>query len=108
ATALFRWLPLLTVVALAANATAALLQGNGRFREFALATATSVGVFAVAVVVLVEPGAHLRALIVAGGLRYAHMCLCGVARARGPGRCCRRCRRSGRWAPTRLACSSPR
>src|SRR5262249_39521954 len=83
ATALFRWLPLLTVVALAANATAALLQGNGRFREFALATATSVGVFAAAVVVLVEPGAHLRALIVAAVLRYATMAVCGLALARG-------------------------
>ena len=77
-----RWLPPLAVVALAGNASAALLQGNGMFRELALATATSAGVFVVAVVVLVNPGADLPQLFVAAAMRYAVIAVGGVILAR--------------------------
>ena len=83
ATTLFRWLPLVVTVALMADATAALLQGNGQFREFAVATLVSVVVYAAAVVILVRPGPHLQALAVAALLRYVAMALCGLALARG-------------------------
>ena len=39
----FRWLPLLAVLAFASDAAAALLQGNGQFREFALVTCSRPG-----------------------------------------------------------------
>jgi O-antigen/teichoic acid export membrane protein len=75
---LFRWLPLLTTLALAADAAAALLQGTGRFREFALSTSLSVVVFVAAVFVLVDSGPHLRAVFAAAGLRYAVMAVSGL------------------------------
>lgn len=79
---IFRWLPLLAIVALAADATAALLQGNGQFRELAIVTSLSAGVFAGAVVLLVQPGAHLAELVAAATLRYATMAVGGVLLAR--------------------------
>jgi len=82
ATTLFRWLPLVVTVALMADATAALLQGNGQFREFAVATFVSVGVYAAAVVLLVRPGPHLQALVAAAVLRYVVMAVCGLVLAR--------------------------
>lgn len=74
----FRWLPLLVVAGLAADATAALLQGNGQFRELAVATSASAGVFAVAVVVLVPTGAGLQELLGALAIRYGAMGAVGV------------------------------
>lgn len=76
------WLPLLATVALAADATTALLQGNGQFRECAIATTISSALFAVSVVVLVRPGPHLAALAAAAALRYVAMAACGLFLAR--------------------------
>ncbi len=78
----FRWLPALGVLALAADAAAALLQGHGQFREFAGVTCFSAVVFFVAVVVLVQPGAHLRELMAAAALRFASMAVAGLFLAR--------------------------
>ena len=78
----FRWLPLLCVLALAADAAAALLQGHGQFREFAAVTVLSSGVFFVAVVVLVQPGSHLGELMAAAALRFATMGVGGLFLAR--------------------------
>jgi O-antigen/teichoic acid export membrane protein len=71
AVSVLRWLPVLAALTLIAYSAAALLQGNGQFRSLAATTVTSSAVFAVAVVVLVEPGGNLDALIVATALRYA-------------------------------------
>lgn len=65
-----RWLPALTTLALFADSTAALLQGNGQFRALAAAMVASSATFAIAVVILVQPGAGLRALMIAAALRY--------------------------------------
>ena len=65
-----RWLPALAALTLAAYSTAAFLQGTGRFRAFAATMVASSGAFAVAVVILVQPGAHFRGLIIATAVRY--------------------------------------
>ena len=78
----FRWLPLLAILGLVADSVAALLQGNGQFQALAGATCVSVGVFAVAVLVLVQPGAHLGALFLAVALRYVAMAATGLLLAR--------------------------
>jgi O-antigen/teichoic acid export membrane protein len=67
----FRWLPLLVALALIADATTSLLQGNGQFAGLAGTMVASSGVFAVAVIVLTGPGRLLSGLIVAAALRYA-------------------------------------
>jgi O-antigen/teichoic acid export membrane protein len=82
ATSAFRWLPLVATAALAANATGAVLQGNGRFRELAIATTTSVGAFAVGVVVFVQPEAQVSAAFAALTLRYGTMVVVGLILAR--------------------------
>jgi O-antigen/teichoic acid export membrane protein len=70
AVVVIRWLPPLSALALMAASTSALLQGNGQFRALAATMLASSGIFAVAVIVLVQPGGHLRALMVATGVRY--------------------------------------
>jgi len=79
----FRWLPILAVLAFAADAAAALLQGSGQFRDFALVTCLSSVVFVAAVLVLVQPGAHIRELMAAAALRFATMAGLGLIAARG-------------------------
>ena len=81
ATWLFRWLPLLAILALAADAMGALLQGNGQFRELAIATSASSGLFAVAVIVFVGSGAELPELYACAALRYAGMAVAGIVLA---------------------------
>jgi O-antigen/teichoic acid export membrane protein len=81
ATSAFRWLPLIATVALAANAAGALLQGSGQFREYAIATVTSVGAFAVGVVVFVQPDAQVTAAFAALALRYGVMVVVGLVLA---------------------------
>jgi O-antigen/teichoic acid export membrane protein len=76
---MLRWLPPLTALALMAAAPSALLQGYGQFRALAATMVASSGTFAVAVIVLVHPGAHLRALIVATGVRYAVLLVASLA-----------------------------
>jgi O-antigen/teichoic acid export membrane protein len=76
------WLPTLVVLALVADATAALLQGTGRFRALAGTMVASSAAFAFAVILLVEPGAHLRALVLATAVRYASLAVAGLALAR--------------------------
>jgi O-antigen/teichoic acid export membrane protein len=66
---MLRWLPPLAALALMADSTAALLQGNGQFSPLAATMVASSATFVVAVVVLVQPGA-LRGLIIATALRY--------------------------------------
>jgi O-antigen/teichoic acid export membrane protein len=61
----FRWLPALATLALFTNASAALLQGNGQFRQLATATAVSSAVFVIAVLLLVNPGADLPEMFAA-------------------------------------------
>jgi O-antigen/teichoic acid export membrane protein len=78
----FRWLPPLAILGLVADSVAALLQGNGQFQALAGATCVSVGVFAVAVLVLVQSGAHLGALFMAVALRYVTMAATGLLLAR--------------------------
>ena len=75
----FRCLPALATLGLFADATAALLQGNGRFRVLATSMFTSAGAFAVAVVVLVQPDKPLTALVIATGIRYAAQLAVGLA-----------------------------
>ena len=70
AAVVFRWVPALAALALMGESTSALLVGHARFRALAATMWTSAGVFAVAVVVLVDPGAHLEALMVATALRF--------------------------------------
>jgi O-antigen/teichoic acid export membrane protein len=77
-----RWLPALVVLALTADSTGALLEGTGRFRALAGTMIASSGSFAVAVVILVQPGAHLRALMLAAAVRYAVMVAAGLGLAR--------------------------
>jgi O-antigen/teichoic acid export membrane protein len=59
-----------------------LLQGNGQFRELAIATSVSAGVFLVAVVTLVDSGAALPEVFAAAALRYAVMAVGGLVLAR--------------------------
>jgi O-antigen/teichoic acid export membrane protein len=70
ATAVLRWVPGLVALALMGESTSGLLIGHGRFRALAGTMWTSAGAFALAVVVLVQPGAHLEALMVATALRF--------------------------------------
>jgi O-antigen/teichoic acid export membrane protein len=77
-----RWLPLLTTFALFSDATAALLQGNAQFRELAIASSLSSGVFVIAVLVLVQPGGNLHGLMAAATLRFAAMAVIGLFFAR--------------------------
>jgi O-antigen/teichoic acid export membrane protein len=72
---MLRWIPLLSALALASDSTAALLKGSGRFRSLAVAMLASTGSFAVAVVVLVQPGPHLGELVIATALRYVVLAL---------------------------------
>jgi O-antigen/teichoic acid export membrane protein len=71
AVVVIRLLPAVAALALLADSTAALLQGNGQFRALAGSMFISTGAFAVAVVLLVQPGAHLRVLMFATAIRYA-------------------------------------
>lgn len=65
-----RWLPPLAALTLMAYSAAALLRGNNQFRALAGATVASSAAFAVAVIVLVQPGALLGGLVIATALRY--------------------------------------
>ena len=76
-----RWLSSLTALALIADATAALLQGNGQFRALAASMVASSATFAIAVVILVQPGAHLRNLMIAVALRYGVFAVANLALA---------------------------
>jgi O-antigen/teichoic acid export membrane protein len=77
-----RWVPPLVVLALVADSTAALLQGNGQFRALAATMITSSATFAVAVIVLVQPGAF-RGLIIATALRYVVVVVASLIFAAG-------------------------
>jgi O-antigen/teichoic acid export membrane protein len=79
AAVVIRWLPALATLALLEDATAALLQGNARFRALAGSMVASTATFAIAIVVLVQPGAHLRELMVATALRFAVAVVVGLA-----------------------------
>jgi O-antigen/teichoic acid export membrane protein len=70
AAVVFRWLPALATLALMGESTSAVLVGHGRFRALATTMWTSAAVFAVAVVVFVDSGAHLEALMAVTGLRF--------------------------------------
>jgi O-antigen/teichoic acid export membrane protein len=76
-----RWLPALTALALMADCAAAVLQGNGRFRSLAGMMVTSSTAFAVAVVLLVQPGAHLGRLMVAAAIRFVVAIVVGLGLA---------------------------
>lgn len=65
-----RWVPALAALALMGESTSALLVGHGRFKALAATMWTSAGAFAVAVVVFVDPGAHLDTLMVATAFRF--------------------------------------
>lgn len=78
ATVVLRWLPALAALALMSDSTAALLQGNGQFRALAATMLTSSGAFAVAIVVLVQPGAHLRTVLIATALRFVVAVVAGL------------------------------
>jgi O-antigen/teichoic acid export membrane protein len=78
AVVVLRWLPPVTALALMAASASALLEGNGQFRALAATIWASSGAFAVAVIVLVQPGAHLRALMVAAGVRYVVQIVVGL------------------------------
>ena len=75
----FRWVPALAALALMAESTSALLVGHGRFRVLAATMWTSAGVFAVAVVVFVKPGANLDALMVATAARFIVLVVANLA-----------------------------
>jgi O-antigen/teichoic acid export membrane protein len=70
AVVVFRSVPALASLALLGEATSALLVGNGRFRALAGTMWGSSAVFAIAVVVLVQPGPYLGALMAATALRF--------------------------------------
>jgi O-antigen/teichoic acid export membrane protein len=71
AAVVLRWVPALAALALMGEATSALLVGQGRFRALAATMWTSAGAFAVGVVIFVDPGAHLEALMVVTASRFA-------------------------------------
>jgi O-antigen/teichoic acid export membrane protein len=77
--AVLRWVPLLAGLALMADSSAALLQGNSRFRALAGAMVVSSATWALAIIVLVQPGAHLGTLILATALRYVVLLLASLA-----------------------------
>ncbi len=79
AVTVLRCLPLLAMLGLFADATAALLQGNGRFRALATSMFASAGAFGIAVVVLVQPDKPLTALVVATAIRYVAQLTVGLA-----------------------------
>ena len=70
ATLVFRLVPILAMLALMGESTSALLVGHSRFRALAATMWTSAGAFAVAVIVLVDPGGHLGPLMVATAVRF--------------------------------------
>lgn len=70
ATVVLRWVPGLAALALMGESTSGLLVGHGRFGALAATMWSSAGAFALAVVVLVQPGAHLEALMVATAVRF--------------------------------------
>jgi O-antigen/teichoic acid export membrane protein len=70
AAVVFRWVPALTTLLLISESTSAVLVGHGRFRALAATMWTSAGVFTVAVVVFLHPGADLETLMLATGARY--------------------------------------
>ena len=76
--AILRVLPALSALALMADATAALLQGNGQFRQLAVTMVTASTIFAVSVVVLVWSGARLEELAAATALRFVIVIVIGL------------------------------
>ena len=70
ATLVIRWVPVLAALALMGESTSALLVGHGRFKALAVTMWASAGAFAAAVVVFVDPGAHLDTLMVATAFRF--------------------------------------
>ena len=81
ATMVLRLVPALASLAIMGESTSAILVGHGRFKTLAVALWSSAGVFAVAVVVLVEPGAHLGALMLATALRFVVQIVASLALA---------------------------
>ena len=79
ASAALRWVPMLAALALMADSSAAVLQGNSRFRALAGAMVASSLALVVAVVVLVQPGEHLGTLVVATALRYLMLIVVSLA-----------------------------
>ena len=70
ATLVIRLVPALAALALMGESTSALLIGHGRFKALAVTMWVSAGAFAAAVVVFVDPGAHLDALMLATAFRF--------------------------------------
>ena len=79
AAVVLRWVPSLAALALMGESTAALLVGNGRFPALAATMWSSAAAFAAAVVILVDPGAHLEALMVATAVRFAVLVAANLA-----------------------------
>jgi O-antigen/teichoic acid export membrane protein len=71
ATVVFRLVPVLAALALIAESTSALLVGSGKFRALALTMWASAAAFAVAVLVLVDRGAHVELVLAATAARHA-------------------------------------
>ena len=65
-----RWVPALAALALIGDSTSAILVGHGRFKALAATMWASAAAFAVTVVVFVDPGAHLDALMAATAFRF--------------------------------------
>ena len=70
AAAVFRWVPALATLLLIGESTSAVLVGHGRFRALATTMWMSAGVFALAVVLFVPPGADVETLMLATAARY--------------------------------------
>src|SRR5918996_4919381 len=78
ATVVLRWVPGLAALALMGESTSGLLIGHSRFRALSATMWTSAGAFALAVFVLVQPGAHLEALMVATAVRFGTLVAANV------------------------------
>lgn len=83
AVVVLRWLVPVAGLALMADSTSGLLQGNGQFRALAAATLLSTATFAVGVIVLLQPGAHLGVLMIAMALRYGVLVVASLVFAAG-------------------------
>jgi O-antigen/teichoic acid export membrane protein len=83
ATLVFRCLPLILALALISDATASLLQGNGRFAALAATMVVSATAFVAAVVFLIGPTTSLGRVVLALGVRYGVAAGVGLALARG-------------------------
>jgi O-antigen/teichoic acid export membrane protein len=81
ATLVFRWLPLILALALVSDATASLLQGNGRFAALAATMVVSAAAFVAAIFYLTGPTTSLGRVVLALGIRYGVAAGVGLALA---------------------------